>query len=151
MFTGLVLGDDRAQPADLADAFQGAGLTHLLAVSGQNVAFALALAGPVLRRLRLWPRLAATVAVIGLFGVMTRFEPSVLRASAMAALAATVAMVGWPVARVRIIALAVTGLLVVDPLLARSVGFQLSVCAATAIVVVAPPLASGAPRTARPA
>ena len=145
LFTGLVLGDDRAQPADLADAFQGAGLTHLLAVSGQNVAFVLALAGPVLRRLRLWPRLAATVAVIGLFGVMTRFEPSVLRASAMAALAATVAMVGWPVARVRIIALAVTGLLVVDPLLARSVGFQLSVCAATAIVVVAPPLASALP------
>ena len=145
LFTGLVLGDDRAQPADLADAFQGAGLTHLLAVSGQNVAFALALAGPALRRLRLWPRLAATIAVIGLFGVMTRFEPSVLRASAMAALAATVAMVGRPVARVRIIALAVTGLLVVDPLLARSVGFQLSVCAATAIVVVAPPLARALP------
>ena len=34
------------QPADLADDFRGAGLTHLLAVSGQNVAFALALAGP---------------------------------------------------------------------------------------------------------
>ena len=46
LFTGLVLGDDRHQPADLADAFRGAGLTHLLAVSGQNVAFALALAGP---------------------------------------------------------------------------------------------------------
>ena len=57
LFTGLVIGDDREQPADLADAFRGAGLTHLLAVSGQNVAFALALAGPLLRRLRLWPRL----------------------------------------------------------------------------------------------
>ena len=58
LYTGLVIGDDREQPADLADAFRGAGLTHLLAVSGQNVAFALALAGPLLRRLRLWPRLA---------------------------------------------------------------------------------------------
>ncbi len=145
LFTGLVLGDDRQQPTDLADAFRGAGLTHLLAVSGQNVAFALALAGPVLRRLRLWPRLLVTLAVIALFGVMTRFEPSVLRASAMAALAATVAMAGRPVARVRVIALAVTGLLLVDPLLVESVGFQLSVCAATAIVVVAPPLVAVLP------
>jgi competence protein ComEC len=145
LFTGLVLGDDREQPADLADAFQGAGLTHLLAVSGQNVAFALALAGPLLRRLRLWPRLLATLAVIGLFGVMTRFEPSVLRASAMAALAALLATAGRPVTRLRTIALAVTGLLVVDPLLVGSVGFQLSVGAATAIVLAAPRLAAGLP------
>ena len=68
LYTGLVIGDDREQPADLADSFRGAGLTHLLAVSGQNVAFALALAGPLLRRLRLWPRLVATLVVIGLFG-----------------------------------------------------------------------------------
>jgi competence protein ComEC len=140
LYTGLVIGDDRDQPADLADSFRGAGLTHLLAVSGQNVAFALALAGPLLRRLRLWPRLVATLAVIGLFGVMTRFEPSVLRASAMAALGATLAMPGRPTPRLRVIGLAITGLLLVDPLLVRSVGFQLSACAALAIVVVAPPL-----------
>ena len=103
LYTGLVIGDDREQPADLADTFRGAGLTHLLAVSGQNVAFALALAGPVLRRLRLWPRLLATLGVIGLFGLMTRFEPSVLRASAMAALAATLAMPGEPIARLRVV------------------------------------------------
>ena len=112
---------------------------------GQNVAFALALAGPLLRRLRLWPRLVATLAVIGLFGVMTRFEPSVLRASAMAALAATLACRAprsrgcassrWPS----------PALLLVDPLLVRSVGFQLSVCAAVAIVVLAPRLASVLP------
>jgi competence protein ComEC len=145
LFTGLVLGDDRHQPSDLADSFRGAGLTHLLAVSGQNVAFALAMAGPVLRRLRLWPRLVATLAVIGLFGLMTRFEPSVLRASAMAGLAATLAMAGRPIPRLRIVALAVTALLLVDPLLVRAVGFQLSVCAATAIVVLAPRLAQALP------
>ena len=138
LYTGLVIGDDRAQPADLADDFLGAGLTHLLAVSGQNVAFALAMVGPVLRRLRLWPRLFVTLGVIGLFGIMTRFEPSVLRASAMAALAALVVTVGHPTARVRVIALAVVTLLVVDPLLVQAVGFRLSVAAATGIVVLAP-------------
>ncbi|MFL6207193.1 MAG: ComEC/Rec2 family competence protein, partial [Acidimicrobiales bacterium] len=145
LYTGLVIGDDRDQPADLADAFRGAGLTHLLAVSGQNVAFALALAGPVLRRLRLWPRLVATLAVIGLFGVMTRFEPSVLRASAMAALGAALAMPGQPMPRLRVVALAVVALVLVDPLLVRSVGFQLSTCAAIAIVVLAPRLQGSLP------
>ncbi|MEA3216661.1 MAG: competence protein ComEC, partial [Acidimicrobiia bacterium] len=53
LLAGLVLGDDREQPAELANAFEGAGLTHLLAVSGQNVAFVLAVAGPGLQRLGL--------------------------------------------------------------------------------------------------
>lgn len=141
LFTGLVIGDDRAQPADLADDFLGAGLTHLLAVSGSNVAFVLALAGPLVRRLRLWPRLVVTLAAVGLFGVMTRFEPSVLRASAMAALAATAMTIGRPVSRVRVIALAVTALVLVDPLLVSSVGFQLSVAASLAILLLAPRLA----------
>ncbi len=145
LYTGLVMGDDRAQPADLADDFLGAGLTHLLAVSGSNVAFVLALAGPIARRLALWPRLAATLAVVGLFGVMTRFEPSVLRASAMAALAAAAMTVGSPMSRLRILALAVSGLVLVDPLLVRSVGFQLSASASVAIVVIAPRLAATLP------
>ena len=145
LYTGLVIGDDRDQPVELADDFLGAGLTHLLAVSGQNVAFMLTLAGPALRRLRLWPRLGATLLVIAMFGLTTRFEPSVLRAAAMAALAVTTATVGSPVSRVRVLALAVTGLLLVDPLLVRSVGFQLSVSAAAAIVLLAPRLAVALP------
>jgi competence protein ComEC len=145
LFTGLVIGDDRAQPVELADDFLGAGLTHLLAVSGQNVAFALALAGPLLRRLRIWPRLAVTVGLIAMFGLLTRFEPSVLRAAAMAALAATLATAGHAATRIRVLALAVTGLLVVDPLLVGSVGFQLSVAAAGAITLLAPRLALALP------
>jgi competence protein ComEC len=111
-------------------------------VFGQNVAFCLALAGPALRRVRLWPRLGATLLVIALFGVMTRFDASVTRASAMAALAATLTTVGRPTSGVRVVALAVTGLLVIDPLLARSVGFRLSAAAALAIVVAAAPIAA---------
>lgn len=145
LFTGLVLGDDREQPATLTDDFQGAGLTHLLAVSGQNVAFVLSLLGPLARRLRLWPRLGLTLAVIGLFALMTRFEPSVSRASVMAALAAATVTAGRPTARVRVLALAVTALLVIDPLLVRSLGFQLSVAASLAIITVASRVAAVLP------
>jgi competence protein ComEC len=37
LFLGFVLGDTRGQPVDIADDFRGAGLSHLLAVSGANV------------------------------------------------------------------------------------------------------------------
>jgi len=37
LFTGFVLGDDRDQSAAVTDDFRGSGLTHLLAVSGENI------------------------------------------------------------------------------------------------------------------
>ena len=140
LYSGLVIGDDRMQSAGLADDFRGAGLTHLLAVSGQNVAFMLALAGPVVRRLRLWPRWFFTLGMIGMFGLVTRFEPSVLRASALAALATLVMTTGHSPARITLLGWATVGLLVIDPLLVQSVGFRLSVAASAAIVVLAPRL-----------
>ncbi len=138
LYGGFVLGDDRGQPPEVVDDFRAAGLTHLLVVSGQNVAFVLVIVSPLTSRLRLGGRWAATVAVIAAFGVLTRFEPSVLRASAMAAVAVTASLAGRPSTTVRTLALAVTALVLVDPLLVRSVAFQLSVAASAGIAVLGP-------------
>ncbi|MEY2473606.1 MAG: competence protein ComEC [Actinomycetota bacterium] len=140
LFGGMVLGDNRGQSAELADAFRAAGLTHLLVVSGENVAFALLVCAPLIRRGSLWWRFAATMAVLLAFGTLTRWEPSVLRAEAMAAVAAAGALAGRPVAAGRLLALAATGCVLVDPLLVGSVGFRLSVAACTGLVVLTPPL-----------
>lgn len=145
LYAGFVLGDDRDQPPEIVDDFRGAGLTHLLVVSGENVAFVLALVAPVVRRLGLAGRWAVTMGVIGAFGVVTRFEPSVLRASAMAALAVSATMAGRPVSTLRLVALATAGLVLVDPLLVRSVGFQLSVAASVGIALLAAPIAERVP------
>ena len=142
LYAGFVLGDDRGQPVETTDDFRAAGLTHLLVVSGQNVAFVLALLSPLLRRLRLGPRLTAGLVLLLLFGVLTRWEPSVLRAEAMAALALVSATMGRPVSGVRILGLAVTGCLLVDPLLVGSLGFLLSVGASAGILFLARPLAA---------
>lgn len=138
LFGGMVLGDDRGQSAELQDAFRAAGLTHLMVVSGQNVAFALLVAAPLLRRGRLWWRFAITLAVLAAFGTLTRWEPSVLRAEAMAAIAAAGALAGRPVPALRLVALAVTGCVLIDPLLVRSVGFRLSVAACAGLVMLTP-------------
>jgi competence protein ComEC len=140
LLAGVVLGDDREQPPEVTDDFRAAGLSHLLAVSGQNVAFVLAAAGPVLTRLRWRWRLPATSVVLAGFALLVRFEPSVLRAVAMAVVATIAAASGRPAAGLRVLALAVTVLVLVDPLLVRSVGFGLSVSASAAILAIAPRL-----------
>ena len=145
LLTGFVLGDDRDQSDVVADDFRAAGLTHLLAVSGQNVAFVLVLCRPALARLGLRGRWAASVAVIGFFSLLTRFEPSVLRASAMAVLAVTASGLGRPSSRARLLALAVAAVVLVDPLLVHSLGFRLSVGAAAGILALAPALARRIP------
>ncbi len=56
LVAGFLLGDTRGVPGDIESAYRDSGLTHLLAVSGENVAFVLALVGPLLRRLSLAAR-----------------------------------------------------------------------------------------------
>ncbi len=145
LFAGLVLGDDREQDVGTVDDFRATGLSHLLAVSGQNVAFVLALSAPLLRLLGLRGRFLAALAVLVLFGALTRWEPSVLRAEAMASVSLLAALMGRPASTIRVLALAVTGLLLVDPLLVRSVGFLLSCGACTGIALLAGPLSRHLP------
>ena len=141
LFDGIVLGDDRAQ-SDLArHRFRAAGLSHLLAVSGQNVAFALLAVSPLLRRCSLKWRWIGSMVVLAGFVLLTRLEPSVLRAACMAAVAVSAAWWGRMSSGFRTLALAVIVLLVVDPLLVWSSGFRLSVAATAALVWCSRPLA----------
>jgi competence protein ComEC len=139
---GFLLGDTRDLPPAVEEQFRAAGLTHLLAVSGANVAFVLVLVGPVLRRTGLGARFAGGLLVLVVFGTMTRWEPSVLRACAMAACSMTALYLGRPAAGLRVLAVAVLALLVVDPFLVHSVGFLLSCGASAGIAVLGAPLAA---------
>ena len=127
LFTGLVIGDDREQSREMIAEFRNSGLSHLCAVSGQNVAYLLAVLAPLLRRLRPGPRFVATISVIGWFVLLTRGEPSVLRAALMAGLVAMNAATRHSMNARTILACTVMILLVLDPMLAWSVGFALSV------------------------
>jgi competence protein ComEC len=145
LYLGLVLGDDRGQPDSLVVDFRRSGLGHLTAVSGQNVAFMLAVAGPALRRLRPGWRWAVTVGLLAWFAALTRFEPSVLRATVMAGVAATAFGLGRATTPQRVLCLTVSGLLIVDPFLVWSVGFWLSSAATAGIVVLSKPIATSLP------
>ncbi len=138
LFRGLVIGDDRDQPEAMLERFRTSGLAHLTAVSGQNVSFVIAAAGPLLSRLRPSARWMVTIGLIAWFVSLTRFEPSIVRAGTMAAISTTAYAVGRDRAPFRVLCLATTVLLLVDPLLLRSIGFWLSVGATAGVCTVGP-------------
>ncbi len=71
---------------------------------------------------------------------MTRWEPSVLRAIAMAVIGLVAGYLGRPTAGLRVLVLAAIALLVADPFLLHSVGFLLSCGASLGIAVLARPV-----------
>ncbi|HEX7520893.1 MAG TPA: ComEC/Rec2 family competence protein [Acidimicrobiia bacterium] len=145
LMAGFLLGDTRQVPPQVITDFRDAGLSHLLAVSGENVAFVLLLASWVLRRFALRGRFIGALVVIVLFGAMTRWEPSVLRASVMIGCAMTARFVGRPTSGLRALTLAVLALLFLDPFLLHSVGFLLSCGASAGIALFSEPIARRLP------
>lgn len=127
LFTGLVIGDDRDQPRDMIMNFRASGLSHLTAVSGQNVSFLLVVVSPLLNRLSKQWSFVLTMLLLLWFVILTRAEPSVVRAAFMAGVVALNGFIGRPQNARAVLAATVIALLVIDPILAWSVGFALSV------------------------
>jgi competence protein ComEC len=142
LLLGLVIGDDSDQPRSMVEAFRAAGLSHLTAVSGQNVAFVLAVFAPLLRRTSSRLRLGVMVGIVAWFVVLTRCEPSVVRAGVMAVVAGYGSSRGFESSGERALSITVIGALLVDPLLGSSVGFALSTSATAGLVWIAPRISS---------
>ncbi len=143
LLMGLALGDDSGLDPELARDFQATGLGHLLVVSGENLAMVLApvLGLAVLLRLRALVRFIVGLATVVFFVALTGGEPSVLRAGVMAGLTLLGVLMGRPRRTASILAGAVLILLVLDPSLVWSVGFQLSAAATAGMVALATPVA----------
>ena len=132
----LVVGDTSTMDDSLRADFATTALTHLVAVSGSNLTILIGCALAVAVRLgaRGWWLRGVAVIMVVFFVVLCRGEPSVLRAAAMGAIG--LGALGWgkPGQGLRFLSWAVIGLLLVDPWLARSAGFALSVAATAGIV-----------------
>ena len=136
----LVVGDTDGLSQQVVDEFKAAGLAHLLAVSGTNLAVVAVAVLLLLRTLRCGPRTAAAGAMVALVGfvVLAGPEPSVLRAGVMGAVGLMALAVGRQRAALPALAAAVIVLVLWDPAMAVSIGFALSVLATAGLVLVAP-------------
>ncbi|TMK17986.1 MAG: DUF4131 domain-containing protein [Actinobacteria bacterium] len=144
LLLGVTIGDtSRLDPA-LDQDFRDTGLSHLTAVSGENLGMFLGAVAVLLRLARIRRRgTIAGLAVAAIaFIAITRFEPSVLRAGAMVAVALVAVASGARRDALTALGVACLGLLCWDPFLIHVPGFQLSALATVGILVVAPRLAS---------
>ncbi|GAA1648025.1 hypothetical protein GCM10009733_051430 [Nonomuraea maheshkhaliensis] len=140
LLPGLVVGDvSRMDPQVTAD-FKEAGLSHLNAVSGANLAIVAGATLAISRVIGLSLPLRAIFAAVAMlaFAIVARPSPSVLRALLMG-LAAAIAM-GTGRSKDGFAALTATVLFLIlfAPELARSYGFALSVTATAGILILAP-------------
>jgi competence protein ComEC len=136
----LVVGDTDGLSQQVVGEFRAAGLAHLLAVSGTNLAVVCVAVLLLLRALRCGPRTAAAGAMMALVGfvVLAGPEPSVLRAGVMGAVGLLALAVGRQRAAVPALSVAVIVLVLWDPAMAVSIGFALSVLATGGLVLIAP-------------
>ncbi len=136
----LVDGDDGGLDAALADDFRATGLTHLLAVSGTNLTLVVGFLLVLARWLRVRGRWLHVVGVLGIAGfvLLARTEPSVLRAAAMGGVGLLAMGSNGRQRGTRALGVALVVLLLVDPGLATTVGFALSVLATGGILLLAP-------------
>jgi competence protein ComEC len=152
LLPGLVLGDTSGLSPRVEQEFVTAGLAHLTAVSGGNLAVACGAVLLLLRLLRLGPRFSAVAAGACLVGflVLVGPEPSVLRAGLMAAVALLALALGRRGSALPALAFAVCVLVVADPAMATDFGFALSVFATAGLVLIAPRWAAALARRGVP-
>ena len=139
---GFVLGEDEEVDARTTEDFRRAGLAHLLAVSGQNVALLALLAMPLLAALGmpLRTRLLWVLGLIAVYVPLAGAGPSIQRAGIMGGLSVLATLSGRRASRLYGLAFAAVVLLALEPGIAADVGWQLSFAAVLGILLLAAPL-----------
>lgn len=139
---GVGIGDTSMLAPALDEALVVTSLTHITAVSGSHFAIIAATVAGLCSLLRVprWGRVGVAAAVMTGFVLLVHPEPSVLRAAVMCAVALLAVLLGRPSQAVAALGVTVMVLLLVDPWLARSYGFALSVLATAGLVVGTVPI-----------
>jgi competence protein ComEC len=140
VLAGVVLGEDEGLEADLRDSFRASGLYHLLAVSGQNVAYVIA--GTILLVWTLGlPRRIGELSALGTvaaYVLAVGWQPSVIRAGVAGGLASLAWLASRPRDRWYFLLVGAVVLLAWNPYSLLEPGFQLSFSAVAAIFVLVP-------------
>ncbi len=131
---GIVVGLRDRVDRDLAAAFTTAGASHVVAISGWNIAIVAATVAALLGRLGRRRRAVVLVAAIVGYVLFAGASPSVVRAAAMAGVVLLARETGRAGRASAALGWAAFLLLVAEPLLVGDAGFQLSTLATGGIL-----------------
>ena len=140
LIAGLTIGDTSDIDPTIIDRFRRAGLSHLVAVSGANVAIVLGAVALLVGRLNLKLRVAFCFVALAFFVLVVGPDPSVVRAAAMGALGLVALLLGRRAEPLQVLGLALLLAFAVRPGLVFSVGLHLSAAATAGLVLWTKPL-----------
>ena len=142
---GILLGVRAGIASEVSSAFATAGLTHVVAISGWNIAIVAALVGSMTRRLETrrggrWLASLTSGGTVAAYVVLTGASPSVVRAALMAAAMLIARLGGSRAHATSALAMAALVMLVAAPSVLWDVGFQLSSLATAGLIWFGAPL-----------
>lgn len=136
VLAGILLGDESGIPKDVREAFNRTGASHVIAISGANIAVLLRALMGLLTPLAGKDRAALLASVgVAVYAVLVGGDPGVLRAVFMGVLALVASRTGRRAHGLTSLAFAVWVLSAYDPEVLWDIGFQLSVAATLGLVL----------------
>ncbi|MDR0841174.1 MAG: ComEC/Rec2 family competence protein [Christensenellaceae bacterium] len=145
LLTAMLWGDTIGLSPTVYDAYKGAGILHVLALSGLNVSFVTAALNTLFRRVKESARLALTAALLVCYCAIAAFPPSLVRASVMSLCVLFGGVSGRKGDMASGIAFAALAILLPTPEAMYDVGFQLSFAAVAVIAMLSGALQSKLP------
>ena len=136
---GILLGVRASIAPDINDSFAAAGLTHVVAISGWNIAIVAALVLALVRPLERrrggrWTTALIAATAVGGYVILTGASPSVVRAALMAGAMLVGRLGGSRAHATSALGLAALAMLLVAPAVLWDVGFQLSLLATAGLI-----------------
>ncbi|MDO8599523.1 MAG: ComEC/Rec2 family competence protein, partial [bacterium] len=138
---GMVLGVRRAVSDDLEEAFRKSGTIHILVVSGWHMTYIADLIRRLLRSIGIPRRIAARFCILAIvaFTFMVGLSASAVRGALMAIALIGVGLFGRVGNPIRILLLVASAMVALHPhILGFDLGFQLTVAATVAILLIPP-------------
>lgn len=144
LLAGILLGIESDIPPDIQTAFQDTGTTHIIAISGFNIAILAGLIAILFNRIiaRRWVSLLATVFAISAYTILVGAQPPVVRAAIMGSMGLMGRLIGRRQKGINSLLFTAALMCLFNPLLLWEPGFQLSFAATMGLILFADPLQS---------
>lgn len=144
LLTGILLGIETGIPNSLMEEFNETSTTHIIAISGFNIAIVAGAIGLFTRRfLGIYKSALVSIPAILLYTVLVGADAAVVRAAVMGGLALLAIIAGRQTYALASLAFAALLMTLWNPLLLWDIGFELSFAATLGLVLLVPPMEEG--------